>query len=106
MNASDEELLARVREAIGSVLDPEFGVPVDELGLIYDLRVRGGAVAIGMTLTTRHCPAGEVIVSGVRAAVAAVPLVTQVDVELVWDPVWTPDMLSDRARAHLGWIDS
>lgn len=104
MNATaEEELLTEVRKAIGTVLDPEFGIPVDELGLIYDLRIREGEVSIQMTLTTEHCPAGEVIVSGVKAAVESVPGVRLATVALVWDPGWTPDMLSERAREQLGW---
>lgn len=103
MNTSGEDaLLADVRKAIATVLDPEFGIPVDDLGLIYDLQVRDGAVSIAMTLTTEHCPAGDVIVSGVQAAVESVPGVEQVSVALVWDPVWTPHMLSPRARELLG----
>ncbi|HEY5552329.1 MAG TPA: metal-sulfur cluster assembly factor [Opitutaceae bacterium] len=104
MNAVDKEvLLTEVRKAIGTVLDPEFGIPVDDLGLIYDLRIREGEVSIQMTLTTQHCPAGEVIVNGVKAAVESLPSVRQATVTLVWDPVWTPNMLSARARELLGW---
>ena len=99
----DELLLSEVRRAIATVLDPEFGIPVDALGLIYDLVVREAEVSIQMTLTTEHCPAGEVIVNGVQAAVESVPGVAQVRVTLVWDPVWTPHMLSPRAREQLGW---
>jgi len=104
MNTTDDELLSAVKTAISTVLDPEFGIPVDGLGLIYDLQIRDGAVSIAMTLTTEHCPAGEVIVGGVRAAVGAVSGVEQVSVALVWDPVWTPNMLSPRARELLGWV--
>lgn len=103
MSTTDSELLSAVQQAIGTVLDPEFGIPVDDLGLIYDLDVRGPEVRIKMTLTTEHCPAGDVIVSGVKAAVGSVPGAEQVSVALVWDPVWTPHMLSARARELLGW---
>jgi metal-sulfur cluster biosynthetic enzyme len=102
--ANGETRLAEVQSAISTVLDPEFGIPVDDLGLIYDMDVRGAEVRIKMTLTTEHCPAGEVIVSGVRAAVASVPGVEHVSVDLVWDPVWTPNMLSAKAREQLGWV--
>jgi metal-sulfur cluster biosynthetic enzyme len=105
MNLTEDELLlSEVRKAIGTVLDPEFGIPVDDLGLIYDLVVHGAEVSIQMTLTTEHCPAGEVIVNGVQAAVESVPGVARVSIELVWDPVWTPHMLSPRAREQLGWV--
>ena len=104
MKTNDEAVLAEVRRAIGTVLDPEFGIPVDDLGLIYDLQIREGEVSIQMTLTTEHCPAGEVIVNGVKTATAALPGVRSATVALVWDPVWTPHMLSPRARDLLGWV--
>lgn len=94
---------AAVRAACAGVADPEFGVGIGDLGLIYDVTVTGGDVAVAMTLTTMSCPAGAVLVEAVRAAVAAVPGVTSVDVRLVWDPAWTPDMISARGRELLGW---
>jgi len=103
MSANDEQLRREVDRAIGTVLDPEFGIPVDDLGLIYDLRVFEGTVTIGMTLTTEHCPAGEVLVEGVKSAVAGISGVREVEVALVWDPKWTPEMMSPRAREALGW---
>lgn len=96
-------LLADVRAACASVADPEFGLSVDDLGLIYDIVVTDGAVAVAMTLTSASCPAGDVIVSAVRAAVGAVGGVVSVDVRLVWEPIWTPEMISPRGRDELGW---
>lgn len=92
-----------VRAACARVSDPEFGVGIDDLGLIYDVAVTDRDVAVAMTLTTMSCPAGAVIVDAVRAAVAAVPGVSSVDVQLVWDPAWTPEMISVRGRELLGW---
>lgn len=104
MNAPvDSPVLADVRAACGSVADPEFGVRIDDLGLIYDLVITDGAVAVAMTLTSAYCPAGDVIVGAVRAAVAAVPGVVSVDIRLVWDPAWSPEMISPAGRAQLGW---
>ncbi|MBL9212139.1 MAG: metal-sulfur cluster assembly factor [Opitutaceae bacterium] len=94
---------AAVRAACAGVADPEFGVGIGDLGLIYDVTVTGADVAVAMTLTTMSCPAGAVIVDAVRASVAAVPGVMRVDVRLVWDPAWTPEMISDRGRELLGW---
>lgn len=94
---------AAVRAACAGVSDPEFGVSLDDLGLIYDVSVAERAVAVTMTLTTMSCPAGTVIVDAVRAAVAAVPGVSSIDVQLVWDPAWTPEMISARGRELLGW---
>lgn len=96
---------AAVRAACAGVCDPEFGISIDDLGLIYDVAVPGRKVAVAMTLTTMSCPAGAVIVDAVRAAVAAVPGVASVDVQLVQDPAWTPEMISARGRNQLGWTD-
>lgn len=98
-----EPNLADVRAACASVADPEFGVSVDDLGLIYDVTLTGSTVAIAMTLTSAYCPAGDVILDGVRAAVARVAGVTEVDVRLVWEPGWTPEMVNQRGRQQLGW---
>jgi metal-sulfur cluster biosynthetic enzyme len=101
--ASMEPALAEVRAACASVADPEFGVSVADLGLIYDVTVAGKEVVISMTLTSASCPAGDVILDGVRAAVERVPGVARVEVRLVWEPGWTPEMVSPRGRQHLGW---
>ena len=94
-----------VRSALRKVYDPEFGVSVEDLGLIYDVRITGAAVFIAMTLTTPSCPASTVMTEGVRAAVSALPGVESSTVELVWEPSWTPEMLSEAARKQLGWAD-
>jgi metal-sulfur cluster biosynthetic enzyme len=101
--AHQAPVLAEVHAACASVADPEFGLSIADLGLIYDVTLAGGAVTVAMTLTTPHCPAGSVIVEGVRAAVERVPGVTSVDVQLVWEPGWTPEMVTARGRQQLGW---
>ena len=98
-----DPLLVSVRAACASVADPEFGVSVDDLGLIYDITIRDRAVDIAMTLTSPYCPAGDVILHGVRAAVARVAGVASVEVRLVWEPGWTPEMVSAAGRRQLGW---
>jgi len=104
MNTSENPLCEAVLDACGQVYDPEFGVSVRDLGLIYDVSAdAAGAVLVKMTLTSMYCPAGDVITEGVRSAAEAVPGVTGVRVELVWDPVWTPELLSPAARVQLGW---
>ena len=92
-----------LRTAFKAVYDPEFGVSVEDLGLIYDIRVVEGVVFVEMTLTSMYCPAGDVILAGVKAAAEAVPGIAQAEVALVWDPLWTPDRLSPPARETLGW---
>lgn len=92
-----------LHEAFSRVYDPEFGVSVEDLGLIYDLRIEGGSVFVTMTLTSMYCPAGDVILAGVKSAAEAVPGVTNAEVCLVFEPMWTPDRLSLDARQLLGW---
>jgi metal-sulfur cluster biosynthetic enzyme len=92
-----------IRVALRSVYDPEFGVSVEDLGLIYEIVETSGAVVVTMTLTSMYCPAGDVITAGVKSAAEAIPGVTSVEVNLVWDPIWTPAMLSPTGREQLGW---
>lgn len=92
-----------VRDVLRGVYDPEFGVSVQDLGLIYEVNVTEARVTIAMTLTSMYCPAGDVITEGVKAAVFGLPGVLSVEVNIVWDPVWTPEMLSPLAREQLGW---
>lgn len=97
-------LRERVVEALRTVHDPEIPVNVYDLGLIYDVEIdeQAAKVTIRMTLTAPHCPAAEMLPAKVREAVAAVAGVKDVDVEIVWDPPWTPERMSDAARAALG----
>lgn len=99
-SAPDEQTL---RNAFRSVYDPEFGVSIEDLGLIYGVRIEEGVVFVSMTLTSMYCPAGDVIVNGVKAAAEAVPGVVRAEVDLVWEPLWTPELLSREARRTLGW---
>jgi metal-sulfur cluster biosynthetic enzyme len=84
---------AAVREALGTVLDPELGMSIVDLGLVYDVRIAKGAVAITMTLTAPGCPIHDVMPGWVRTAVGRVPGVEAVDVTLTFDPPWTPDRM-------------
>ena len=93
-----------VREALRGVEDPEAGMNIVELGLVYAIEVSADAVLIDMTMTTAACPMAEMIVNQAHDAVAAiVPAGTTVAVNLVWDPPWTPDKMSGIAREHFGW---
>jgi FeS assembly SUF system protein len=92
-----------VVEALSSVYDPEIPVNIYELGLIYGLDIDDkGAVAITMTLTAPGCPVADILPGEVEEKVRAVPGVTEAKVELVWDPPWTPDRMSEAARLELG----
>jgi len=93
----------QVLEALRSVLDPELGMSVVELGLIYGVEIRNGAITVTMTLTTPHCPVAESMPQEVELRVASVPGVRDAEVNLVWDPPWNPVVhASDEAKDALG----
>jgi metal-sulfur cluster biosynthetic enzyme len=87
---------AQVLEALREVLDPELGLSVVELGLIYDLAIRAGRVAITMTLTTPGCPIHDAMTAWVGEAVRQLPGVEDVEVRLTFDPPWTPERIRRR----------
>ena len=100
-----ESVEDRVHAALRGVYDPEIPVNIHDLGLIYDVRIApGGKVDIKMTLTAPGCPVAGTMPGMVEQAVAAVDGITQVAVELVWDPPWTPDRMSEAARLELGFM--
>ena len=100
-----EAIRAAVMTALATVYDPEIPVDITALGLIYDVAVdAGGATAIKMTLTTPNCPAAEMLPSEVESKARAVGGVTSVDLQIVWDPPWSPDMMSEAARLDLGLV--
>ncbi len=93
-----------VREALRQVDDPEAGMNIVDLGLVYGIEVADGAVRVDLTMTTAACPMADMIVDQAREAIGAVvPPGTAVDVRLVWDPPWTPDKMTGIAREHFGW---
>lgn len=94
-----------VLAACATVHDPEFGLSVVDLGLIVDATATERHVTVAMTLTTPSCPAGDVLTEAVRAAVAALPDIDAVEVELVWEPAWTPERITPAGRSQLGWAD-
>ncbi|HUY97380.1 MAG TPA: metal-sulfur cluster assembly factor [Verrucomicrobiae bacterium] len=103
--ATDQRATAdEVREALLAVIDPEIGLDIVSLGLVYTVSVdEAGVAAVEMTLTTPYCPMGPVIESQVHAAAASLPGITDVRIELVWSPPWDPHtMASDEARLELG----
>jgi FeS assembly SUF system protein len=102
-SGGDETIRQAVVDAIGTVYDPEIPVNIYELGLIYKVDIGAdGRVAIDMTVTAPACPVADILPQQVADAVRAVAGVTDVDVELVWDPPWNPEMMSDAARLELG----
>ena len=98
-------LYDQVVEACRSVYDPEIPVNIFDLGLVYTIRISDeGDVRIAMTLTAPGCPVAADMPGWVADAVEPLPGVRQVDVELVWDPQWGMDMMSDEARLELGFM--
>jgi len=92
-----------VRKALRAVKDPELNLNIIDLGLVYDIEVGGeGDVQVRMTLTSPGCPAGAEILQGVKEVAADLEGVRSVDVELVWEPYWTPERMDPRVRAFLG----
>lgn len=88
---------ARVRAALRDVIDPEVGLDVVTMGLVYGIEVEGASVRIRHTLTTPGCPMGDVLEEGIAEAARSVPGVEEVETELVWEPRWDPGMIDDDA---------
>ena len=93
-----------VYNALANVYDPELGLPVTDLGLVYDVQVDSGRADIKMTLTSMGCPLAGTITEYARRAVLAVDGINEVNVEIIWDPPWSVDMMSDEARMRLGML--
>lgn len=92
-----------VYNALRQVNDPELGMNLVDLGLIYEVEIDEGKVQVDMTLTTPGCPMHSFIARQAWQAVNNLPGVLDTTVRIVWEPRWTPDRLSPAARAHLGW---
>ena len=96
---------AEVIEALRNVFDPEIPVNIYELGLIYEIKVEeSGAVMVRMTLTAPSCPAAQSLPGEVNERVKQIPGVTDVNVDVVWDPPWDPSRMTDAARLQLGML--
>jgi metal-sulfur cluster biosynthetic enzyme len=92
-----------VRKALRAVKDPELNLNIVDIGLVYDVEVNDvGHVHVRMTLTSPGCPAGTEIIDDVKRVVTDLDGVTGIEVELVWDPYWTPEKMDPRVRAFLG----
>ncbi|MBA4149918.1 MAG: metal-sulfur cluster assembly factor [Verrucomicrobia bacterium] len=96
---------ADVLDALREVIDPELDCNLVDLGLIYGVRVEPGNINVEMTLTTPGCPMHESLLAGVKTAISNLPGVKNVNVDLVWDPPWNPEMLSPEGRAQLGMFE-
>ncbi|MBV7390257.1 MULTISPECIES: metal-sulfur cluster assembly factor [Enterococcus] len=98
-----EEIKERILTALESVIDPELGIDIVNLGLIYDVDfAQDGNTVIKMTLTTMGCPLADILTDSIQAALHEIPEVSNVEVKLVWYPAWTTDKMSRYARIALG----
>ncbi len=100
--SSDGVSEQQVKAALRKVKDPELNLNILDLGLIYTIAVEGSAVNIDMSLTSPGCPSGPEIMTNAEQAVREIPGVTDVTVNLVWSPYWSPDRIEPRIRAYLG----
>ncbi len=98
MSATEEDVF----EALRAVEDPELGMDVVDLGLVYDVLMDGPKVKITYSLTSMGCPVGPQIEQQIREVVTVLEGVEEVETDLTWTPPWTPDMMSDDAKFVLG----
>ena len=99
------DLYEQVIDALKEIYDPEIPVNIYDLGLIYDVQVSdAGHAVVTMTLTTPHCPVAESMPGEVELRVGAVPGIGDAEVNLVWDPPWDPQKMSDEAKLELGML--
>lgn len=101
MNVITPPDAAAVWDLLRRIPDPEFDINLVDLGLIYSVECNAGDVSVVMTLTTPTCPSGGWIHAGVKEALTGLPGVKTIDVQLVFDPPWNPEMLSEEARRKL-----
>ena len=103
MTDETHPLETRVRDVLREVIDPELGLNVVDLGLVYGVVISGAEVDVALTMTTPACPLGEQIARDAEMRVRALDGVTRATVALVWDPPWSPERMNDEARRVLGW---
>lgn len=100
---ADEVDLDLVRQVLYDVIDPELGVDIVDLGLLYGIEVTDRIALIHMTLTTPGCPLGGYMNDEITRVLVGLPGIDGVDVAIGWDPPWSPDMMTDAAKRQLGW---
>jgi metal-sulfur cluster biosynthetic enzyme len=96
------DTVEQVRDALRGVVDPELGINIVDLGLVYDIGVEDAVARVTMTLTSPGCPAGAAIMAGAQQAAESVEEIDGAEVNLVWKPFWTPERIDPKVRATLG----
>lgn len=99
---NDVDTAESVRQELRAVMDPELGINIVDLGLVYDIEVEDAHAKVTMTLTSPGCPAGGQILMGAQKAAESAEGVETADVSLVWKPFWTPDRIDPAVRAMMG----
>jgi metal-sulfur cluster biosynthetic enzyme len=99
-----DSLKEQILEALRNVHDPELGINIVDLGLVYGVEIAGDAVHVTYTLTTMGCPIGPMIEAEIRRFLSTIEGVEQVEAEMVLRPPWTPEMMSEEAKAALGFF--
>lgn len=103
-NDHKQRIRTQAYQALSSVIDPEVGINIVDLGLIYEVSVEENRIDIAMTLTTAGCPMGNQLVNDAKQALlASVDSTTEIDISLIWEPAWQPEMMSAKAKQLLGW---
>ena len=92
-----------VRDALSTVIDPEAGMNVVDLGLVYGIEITDERIHVLMTMTTPACPMGDMILDQAHAAIKTIAPDAAIELELVWEPPWTPALMSESARGFFGW---
>lgn len=95
----------QVKQALSQVIDPEINIDIVNLGFIYNIDINGSDVIVDMTLTTKGCPMHQVLGQRAVAALNSIEGVGKVGIKMVWDPPWSPKMMSDEAKQKLGFSD-
>lgn len=98
------ELLPAIDAALQRVVDPEVALNIVDVGLVYGVKVADGRVDVDVTMTSAACPVADVIVADIESQLdTALPPELKIHVELVWEPEWTPQRMSPKARLLMGW---
>ena len=102
--AESDLLIERLHHLLHEVIDPEIGVNIVDLGLVFDIAVVDRVAAVRMTLTTPGCPLGGYMDDAIRQVLTRVSEVDDTRMDLVWEPAWGPHLMSDDAKQQLGWL--